>query len=183
MKKILVPIDFSPAARFGFEYAEWLSLPFSSQLIAVHVAPQPSYEGIVSEPFITRYKKEKREAIKKHLKSFTTAYPNYDDEALTAIKNIHCQTKFGGVIEEIVKISEEETVDLIVLGTRKKHSILDHLFGSVSTKLITKSKIPILIVPEGISFHNIKKIAFATAITGTEKPVFQYLDRLSPIKI
>lgn len=179
MKKILVPIDFSPAARFGLEYAEWLSLRYLNEIIAVHVATPPNYEETLSEAHIAKFKTQKKEAIETHLKRFATSYPDHDKEALSGVKNIHCQTRFGETVEEILKCGEEEKVDLIVIGTRNKHSMWEHLFGSVTTQLLSKSGIPILVIPEGTSIQEIKKIAFATAITGAEASTLAYLEKLT----
>lgn len=179
MKKIVVPIDFSPAARYGFEYAEWLSLPFLTDITALHVATPPQYEETLSPNFIEQFKQDKKNAIEQHLKRFTTPYPDHQDEALTRIKNLQCETHFGEIVPEILQASEAMGADLIVIGTRKKHNIWDHLFGSVTTQLIEKSAIPILVIPEGCAFHSIKQIAFATAISGSEPPILDYLADLA----
>lgn len=179
MKKILIPIDFSPAARYGFEYAEWLSLPFHTDIKALHVATPPQYEETLSASFIEQFKQDKKAAIERHLKRFTTPYPDHQDEALTRIKNLACETHFGEIVPEILRASEAMGADLIVIGTRKKHNIWDHLFGSVTTQLIEKSTVPILVIPEGCAFQAIKQIAFATAITGNEPPILNYLADLA----
>jgi|GEM_PF-1042879 len=179
MKKILVPIDFSPAARYGFEYAEWLSLSFLNDIKALHVATPPHYEETLSASFVKQFKQDKKNAIEQHLKRFTTPYPDHQDEALTRIKNLECETHFGEIVPEILNASKKMGADLIVIGTRKKHNIWDHLFGSVTTQLIEKSTLPILVIPEGCAFHPIKQIAFATAITGSEPPVLSYLSALA----
>lgn len=179
MKKILVPIDFSPAARYGFEYAEWLTVADSNELISIHVADSPPYEETLSAAHIQRFKRDQKEAVLQHLKRFTTPYPDHNDEAFTRIQNLRCEIRYGQVVQEILAMSEEEEVDMIVIGTRKKHTLWDHLFGSVTTQLLTQSSIPVLVIPEGCAFKPIKKMAFANAITGDETTTISYLEKLA----
>lgn len=179
MKKILTPIDFSAAAKYGFEYAEWLSLSTRSEIIALHVADPPLHEETLSPGHIQQFTREKEAAITQHLKRFTTPYPDHKEEALTRIKNLSCEIRFGAIVDQILNMSEEAEVDMIILGTRRKHTLWDHLFGSVTTQLLARSPIPVLVVPEGCAFKPIEKIAFANAITGQETPALAYLQQLA----
>ncbi len=179
MKKILVPIDFSPAARYGFEYAEWLTVADSNELIALHVAGSPPYEENLTAAQMQHLQKEQKEAVLQHLKRFTTPYPDHDEEAFTRIQNLRCEIRHGQVVQKILALGEEEEVDMIVIGTRKKHSLWDHLFGSVTSQLLIQSSIPVLVIPEGCAFKPIKKMAFANAITGEETATLSYLEQLA----
>lgn len=179
MKKILIPIDFSTAAKYGFEFAEWLSLSTLSDLIAVHVADYPSYEETLAHGHLKQISTQKEEEVAHHLKRFTTPYPDHDQEALTRVKNLRSEIRFGAVVDQILDIAQAEKVDLIIIGTRKKHTLWDHLFGSVTSQLLARSPIPVLVIPEGCAFKPIEKIAFANAITGEETPVLEYLQELA----
>lgn len=179
MKKLLVPIDFSPAARYGFEFAEWLTVTDSNDLITIHIADSPPSEETLSETHLQRFKRDQKDAVLQHLKRFTTPYPDHNEEAFTRIQNLRCEIRHGQVVQEILAAAEEEEVDMIVIGTRKKHSLWDHLFGSVTTQLLIQSLIPVLVIPEGCAFKPIKKIAFANAITGEETSTISYLEKLA----
>ncbi len=52
----------------------------------------------------------------------------------------------GQPAKEILKLSEEQSVDLIVMGTLGKSGIEKFLLGSVADKVIRGSRIPVLIV-------------------------------------
>jgi nucleotide-binding universal stress UspA family protein len=47
---------------------------------------------------------------------------------------------------EILKVEEEEDVSVIVIGSHGKSNIGEMLLGSVSEKVVRKSKKPVLIV-------------------------------------
>src|SRR5690606_33198076 len=105
----------------------------------------------------------RQEAEKKHkaaLVKFTGKYPHLDPSGKLAGFSIHNVIRQGNVVDEIVAFSEEQAVDLILIGTKSKHNYWEYLFGSITTRLVKKSVKPVLIVPEGLWFEPPKKIAF-----------------------
>lgn len=52
----------------------------------------------------------------------------------------------GNPAEEIVRVAEEQSVDLIVMGTLGRSGIEKFLLGSVADKVIRSSRIPVLTV-------------------------------------
>lgn len=52
----------------------------------------------------------------------------------------------GNPAEEIVRLAEEQSVDLIVMGTLGSSGIERFLLGSVADKVIRSSRIPVLTV-------------------------------------
>ncbi len=52
----------------------------------------------------------------------------------------------GQPAKEILKLAEEQSVDLIVMGTLGRSGIEKFLLGSVADKVIRGSRIPVLIV-------------------------------------
>jgi nucleotide-binding universal stress UspA family protein len=57
--------------------------------------------------------------------------------------------------------------------------LLEYFLGSVSTELIEKSKLPVFIIPESISFMPIKQIAFATEIKLGIRPILSQLHQFA----
>lgn len=53
----------------------------------------------------------------------------------------------GQAAEEILKVAEEEKVDVIVMGRRGIHAITRLILGSVSNAVLEKARVPVLIVP------------------------------------
>jgi nucleotide-binding universal stress UspA family protein len=52
----------------------------------------------------------------------------------------------GHPAEQIMKLAEEQSVDLIVMGTLGRSGIEKFLLGSVADKVIRNSRIPVLTV-------------------------------------
>jgi len=49
-------------------------------------------------------------------------------------------------LREILRVEEEEGVSIIVIGSHGKTNIKEMLLGSVSEKVIRKSKNPVLVI-------------------------------------
>ena len=54
----------------------------------------------------------------------------------------------GNPYLEIVRLAEEESVDLIVLGTHGRTGLKHFLIGSVAEKVLRKAPCPVLVVRE-----------------------------------
>lgn len=52
--------------------------------------------------------------------------------------------------------------DLIVMGTKGKTNFEKTLFGSISSDVILKSGVPVLLIPEGITYSGFNRMVFAT---------------------
>ena len=63
---------------------------------------------------------------------------------------------------EINELAEKLEVDLVVMGMREKYSIFDRLIGTVTAQTISKSNVPVLVIPQGATFKGIRKILFPT---------------------
>lgn len=61
-----------------------------------------------------------------------------------------CDLKIGrgDIIKEIIKESNNDTYDLIILGNKKANSEIKNILGSVTHKISKISTLPILIIKE-----------------------------------
>ena len=59
-------------------------------------------------------------------------------------KKLHLR---GEVVEEIIRVVEEHSVDLVAMGTHGHEGILDALRGSVTEHVLRRSPRPVLAVP------------------------------------
>jgi nucleotide-binding universal stress UspA family protein len=178
MKKILVPIDFSSAAKAGFDYAFQLSTITQSEIFALNVYQEVANNYSPDVSFLLQQEVEKKR--KSTLSKFTGDYPNlrFSDEG--ASPTIHTSVRCGDIVDEIIAASIDYDVDTIIIGTKAKHNLWEYIFGSVSTNLIKQSKKPVLIVSEGLRFEKPKKIAFANDFF-SEGLSLKYLDEFADI--
>jgi universal stress protein A len=130
-KKILFPTDFSHAGDAALEHAATLARESGATLLIVHVEePLPAYvgEGYYGLPNPPNPEVRRMlEAIK----------PPAD------VKHAHLLL-IGDPADEIVRLAEEEEVDLIVLGTHGRTGLSRLLMGSVAEQIVRRATCPVL---------------------------------------
>jgi nucleotide-binding universal stress UspA family protein len=140
--RILVAIDNSPSAERALRQAIDLSKKYGAKLIIVHVilrrlyAVTPSEAGVLaSTVFVKEMETEGKIVISKAEEMLEGAGVDHD-----------CKLLQGVPADEIVKIAQEEGVDLIVIGSRGLTEVRAFLLGSVSDRVSHRTKSPVLIV-------------------------------------
>lgn len=140
IRKILVPTDFSRLSMVALEYAELLLELQSPKIYLLHVLDKSTMrkEG----------KKKKRSeknsaAIEKiAMKQLSTIAGQYFME--TNVVTMVLRT--GDPSREIVKLTQEEKIDLIIISTHGRTGIAHVLMGSVAEKVVRYSPVPVLSV-------------------------------------
>ena len=140
-KKILYPTDFSDVSKKALEYIRQLKEAGTEEVVVLHVLDERGIDAIFqyspgsSEGIVQRIREEARtevDAIEKELneKGFT----------------VKARIEEGIPFRDILRVEEEENVSAIVIGSHGKSNIEEMLLGSVSEKVIRKSKRPVLVV-------------------------------------
>ncbi len=136
IKKILVPIDTSPNSIRGLKKAIYLARQCGASVTAFHVLELPMSSVIR----ITNSMLEN--GIKKVDRIISKCIKISDKEEM----GVNYKTSSGRPGSEIVKYAQKNKFDLIVIGARGLGSGKELFLGSVSSYVIHKSKIPVLIV-------------------------------------
>ena len=144
MKNILVAIEFEETDQVLIAKASDLAKAFNSKLWLIHVsAPDPDFVGYdVGPQYIRDSRAEELRNEHKLIQKYSAALSaaGIDSEGLLIQ---------GATIEMIIEEAEKLKVDLLVMG-HHEHSFFQSLLrGSVSSKIMKSSKIPVLIVPFG----------------------------------
>lgn len=147
IRRILVPVDFSPCSRDALAQAARLQKHFASQVDLLHVyyAPRsPAHRAIVVEvPGLgTRTLEElsHAEAVRE-LKEFM------DDPETPQIEGLQSELVPGGnPYRVILERAQAGDYDLIVIGTQGLTGISHALMGSVAEKVVRHAPCPVLSV-------------------------------------
>ena len=108
----------------------------------------PILETVLSEEMLEQFKSRgtedmKEEMIQRLNKYCEREYP--DEDYPGGIPTVVAEE--GKPQRVILEVAKKHNVDLIVMGTRTHSSLGDGLLGSTATKVIHRSKIPVLIYP------------------------------------
>ncbi|GJM32870.1 MAG: hypothetical protein DHS20C18_18710 [Saprospiraceae bacterium] len=157
--KILVPTDFSQTAKgaylFALEFAN--NKQVSVNLIHLfHPEVDPAY------PYLSANSKSFLETKKKLLRHFKTRDLPPDLGGETAAKNVNTVLQIGIPAQEIVRLSANPDIQLIIMGTTGESGLLNKLFGSVSTTVAQQAHCPVLLIPDGVKFKGFRNVLFAS---------------------
>jgi len=142
IKKILCPTDFSEPSYEAIKTAGELAFHFGSELCLLHVVspvPMVPIGGESSVFNVSLYEQELEASSKRTL-----------EEIVNHLEWKELKTRLialrGNPADEIVRIADEEKVDLIVIATRGRTGLDRLIFGSVAEKVVRLAKCQVLTV-------------------------------------
>lgn len=171
MKTILVPTDFSDAARNASEYAVEYAKEFGYNILLCHIYHLPVM-SVPEEPMLVM--ENPKTLRRNHLQSL-------EEEAVLLSKNtdvkIDCTVAEGFAVDEILQIESEVKPSFIVMGMETEGTFSELIIGSIATDVIRKTKTPIILIPERAKFKKIEKITLAY-----DYKLKQEVNTLQPLK-
>ena len=143
IKKILVALAFSEHAKDIFDYAANLAHKVDADLLVASIINIRDVEAVRKitsmgynvdgEHYIEDVRKEREEILDQIIHA--SGFP---------AEKVNKIFKVGIPVNELLKITIEKNVDMIVMGI-KKHTELEHfLIGSVAEKLFRRSPVPVI---------------------------------------
>ena len=143
IKSILFPTDFSATTKHTAAFAADLALKYGAKVYILHVIYDIARDsGWYGAPL-----------------QLDTVYEDIKINAMEEIQRVSKEA-FGDGIEvekvvqvgipysDILKFSDDNSVDLIVIGSHGKKGLDRVLFGSTVQKVLRRSKCPVLTVRE-----------------------------------
>ena len=144
MKNILVSIDFNGNEQLLFDKAFQLAEQFDSKIWLIHIAaPDPDFVGYEVGPQNVR---DSRASVLRKEHKQLQAYTDTLKKKGIKAEGLLVQ---GATIEMIMEECKKLNIDLIIAGHHEHNFLYRAFVGSVSGKIVKKSKIPVLIVPIG----------------------------------
>ena len=137
MKTILAPVDFSDASMNAVAFAAELAKRSSARLLIVHISQKGSDEEEV---------KDKLKSMEGGLKK--TFGAELDCDSFPA---------HGDLVTTLKKIIKVQQPDLLVMGTKGASGLKKLLIGSNTVNVISKTRVPVLVIPEVARFKDFLK--------------------------
>lgn len=153
---ILVPTDFSGAAREATDYALGLARQFKAAITLYHVIEDP----VVYIPALGGYTPQPRE-----LEEFSSvALAEWVVAEDSPGHEIHRVWEHGHPVSSIIEYAKKNGCDLIVMGTHGRSMLSHVLIGSVAERVVRKALCPVLTVPPAC----VHEASFDPSITAVE---------------
>ena len=140
-KLILAPIDFSDPSRTALDVASDMASRFGAELLLVYVVPAiPDLPKDVSIFKEGEYDKSLENKDAQRLKELAATVAN---------KNVKVRTELGtgdDVGMELVRIAENDHVDMIIIATHGMTGWREFAFGTVAEKVVKQADCPVLVL-------------------------------------
>lgn len=161
IRKIICPVDFSPASRNAAEYAANFCHTSGASLELLHIEPLVSNELLLPVNR-TEEMNERTARASQQLRSWC------DELAKTYRVSCSSEVESGMITLEEAVARAAEKDSLVIVAESETGSLLRRLFGPVAIHIAREAKAPVLVIPQGVTFHPIGKIAFAWDYPGSE---------------
>lgn len=147
--KILLPTDGSKNSERAIAHALTIAEFEDAEIVVLNVVDSVYLTGLPEEDLITKSEMILEEESKKVTSRVEEIIKKLEEEKGSKSKEIKVTTKTieGNAADVILKVSENEDIDLIVIASSGKHMLDRFLLGSVTEKTVRHTKVPILVIP------------------------------------
>lgn len=164
MKRILVPTDFSPTSEKALRFAIDIASKAKGTVILYHAYMPAESTFVGTEKTRMQYNTQTETKLVNRLQRFKKKVVLNDTD-------IPVSTVLGRspVIDNILEFAEQNQIDLLVMGTQGASGLKKTIIGSTAARIIEKSNIPVLLVPEKYQWKDIERIVLATNYQGADR--------------
>lgn len=149
MRKVLIAIDYNPSSEKVAEAGYELARLMGAQVCLIHVMSEVAHYGMRYPTFMgyegfdpgavdVEMINEMQKVTEDYLKS--AANHLNDPDVITHLAE-------GDAANVLLDYSEEWNADLLVMGTHSHSALEKLLMGTVASKVLEKTKIPVYMVP------------------------------------
>lgn len=190
-RRILVPVDFSDASLRAVKLAISLADELKAEIKLLHVFYNPVLDVA---PFdtshtyqinLTRYLHEIEQNARKQLADLVCEAKKMAEKAHNKIK-INSSLSNGIADEEILAVSKRNKPGLVIMGSKGMGHQSEGLFGSMAVKVVAKSTVPVIAVPESsklTAVNKLKNILYATDFDDYDQiALSRLIDMVHPFK-
>lgn len=158
MFRILVPVDFYKTSFSAYHYAAHFSQQFENvELVLLHVI-NGSFN---TNDIIVFHPMQQRETVAMdRLDYFQNGYAKSIGVKLPKVR-VTKEVRFGIPGWTITNYANNNDVDIIIMGTRDKHSLFDRMIGSASAISVRKANCPVMLIHENARYNKPDRLVFA----------------------
>jgi len=169
MKKILVPVDFSPKSEEALKVAAKIAKHSGAEIYTLHLLDIPSSQvdmvagtSVPTGPVALRMFEQTHEQFDEFLdKDYLNEIPVYE------------KVLVDDTVEGISTFADENNIDFIVMGSHGTTGLEDFFVGSNTEKVVRTAKIPVLVIKEPAEKFKIEKVVFASKFTDDNIEAFK----------
>ncbi|MCP9234582.1 universal stress protein [Lewinella sp. JB7] len=166
IRSILVPVDFSPAARNAYVYALRLAEELRAELQLLHVVP-PNVDNPGYGTFTGAVSTLMREKARTRMNEFQREGLRRASPELRGIPSVDAFIREGDLNTTVRQHVNREDNHLIVAGTDGSSGWWRDLTGTNASSLIHHAPCPVLVVHRKWAYHPPRALCYATDLQDT----------------
>lgn len=149
MKKVLIAIDYNPSSQKVAEAGHELAKLMGAEVCLIHVMSEVAHYGMRYPTFMGyegydpgAFDVEMINEMQKVTEDYLSSAANHlnDPEVITHLAE-------GDAATVLLEYSEQWNADLLVMGTHSHSALEKLLMGTVASKVLEKTNIPVYMVP------------------------------------
>lgn len=146
IRKIAVPIDFSPYSMTAVSYAAILAKFFNAALVLINVIDQrglDSFKHLISITIASDAERFENKRVADRTKRLRSIATEMKQQGLQIETHVVVDLPFRGIL----KCVTQSKSDFLVMVTKGRTNTADVLVGSCAEKLFRRSPVPVLSIP------------------------------------
>jgi nucleotide-binding universal stress UspA family protein len=154
IKKILYATDLSQNARYAFSYAMGLANKYGAGITILHVLSDVSPFGdslVINVIGEDKWKDLRKGSEQRIIEELRGRLADFCEEVSKDLPECPFITddiivEVGNPVDEIMNLVDKGEFDIVVMGAHGHGLIGDAMMGSISRKVVRRSKTPVLVV-------------------------------------
>ena len=140
MRRILVPVDFTPRSRAALRYAIGLAQATGAELQTLHVVPPPSDMLRRAQAYVGLPQSQVTAEVMAHADAELDALIS----SVPHTCRIDKQVLAGDAASTVVQVADDQAFDLVVLSAHPRGKLATLVLGSVTHAVMTCARCPVL---------------------------------------
>lgn len=180
--KIVVPVDFSDLAENGLKTALKLSEKIDAEIHLLHIIQEPYIAAMRTDADMISYEQELaeqefylKESINKRTAEVQEMASRYQAESSKIIPVI----KVGNFDENIARYVQNNSIDLVVMGTSGESTIAELFTGNHVERAVHDTNIPVLSIKNFDPAMQFKKMLLAIDVQDYHERAVNLLHRFT----
>ncbi len=155
MKKILYPTDFSETAENAFIFALQIADHLGASIVTLHAFNKPDVSQINLPPMLSEvYDSIDLEEFESYEDEVPILRDIASDNGYYHVPMVHVLEE-GAPVSAILRTSNRNKADLIVMGATGAGAMEAFFFGTVSGKVLEEAHCPVIVVPDTAEFDGL----------------------------
>lgn len=170
---ILCPTDFSECGLNAIEYAARLGEKLGAELILFHVPDNEDYQKLFP-------KKELEDSLHAAISKLNSLVETVEKESLgKGLVACRSLIKEGKTVNTILEFAEENSIDLIIMGTEGVNEFKKNYIGTKASRVVQNSSCDVFIIPRKVFFKTPRKLVYATDYLEEDKLAIQKVVKIA----